>query len=145
MSGKMLCGRDHACCLRAFREGRGETSDVSRVFSIRANIDHWIGRIVVYVNDWREDLMHTECARFPCGYLTLASRIFRITGRSNRHVPGKVDGIVKTHSRSSLEIGRDEQRITRQLLHSIREHHRLVNRSTKKNEATHFVVFDVMF
>src|SRR4029078_12985380 len=98
---------------------------------------------VVYIDYRREDLLHSERACLACSYLTLASRVFGISGRSDRHVPRKVDGVFETHSRARFEVGGDEQWILRKLLHPIDEDYRFINLSTKKDDTSNLVIFDV--
>src|SRR5690348_10996056 len=102
MSGKMFRGGDSSGLLRAFSKRRGKPRHVCRIFSVRTHVNHGIGGVIVYVNHRREDLLYTEYACFACGDLTLASRVFGIAGRSHGHVPGKVDGVVETHSGAGL-------------------------------------------
>src|SRR5215213_8301416 len=141
---KVFCSCDHTCVLRASSERGGESRDVRRVFSIRAPVDTRVRGVVVDVDYGREDLVYTECACFACGDLALLLRVFRVTRLTDSHVPGKVDGIVKAHARAGFEIGGDQQWITRKLLHAIDQNYRLVNRTTKKNDAADFVVFDMV-
>src|SRR5262245_40683926 len=103
--GKVLCSCDGACVLRAFSERRSKSRDVRWIFSVRAHVDHGVSGVVVDVDYGREDLLYTECTCFACGDLALASRVFRVTGRTDSHVPGKVDRIVEAHARAGLEVG----------------------------------------
>ncbi len=144
VSRKVFRSRDGAGGLRAFRERCGKASDIRRIFAIRAHVDHRIRGVVVHVNNRREDLLHSERACFACSYLALAPRVFRIAGRADCHVPREINRVVKPHARSGLEIRRDEQRITRQLLHAVDENHRFINWTTKKYDAADLVIFDVM-
>ena len=144
MSGKVFRGGDHTAALCPCREGCGESRHIRRVFSVRANIDHGIAGIVVHINDRRVDLLYTQGASFTSSYLTLPPRIFRITGRCHCHVPGKVHRIVKTHSRACFQISRNQQRVLRQLLHAIDQHHGFVNRTLKENDAAHLIVDNLM-
>ena len=80
VSGKMFRSRDRARILRTFCKRGSKSRDVSRIFSVRTDVDHGIGGVVVDVDYGREDLLDTECACFACGDLALASRVFRVTG-----------------------------------------------------------------
>src|SRR5438045_355988 len=145
VSGKVFGRGDDPGRLGAFSKRSSEACDLRRIFTIRPHIDHGISSIVVYINYGGEYLLDSERACFTRSYLALTARKFRVAGSGNRHVPGKVYGVVKTHSCARFEIGGDEQWIMGQLLHAIAENHRFINGTAKENQATDFVVFDVMF
>ena len=89
-------------------------------------------------------MLDAERACLARGHLALASRKLRIAGCSHSHVPGKVDGIVKTHSRAGFKVGGDQQRVFGELLHAIDDHHGFVHRAAKQNDPANMIVDNLM-
>src|ERR1043166_3380861 len=116
---KVFCCSDDSASLRSFSKSGSEASNVSRIFTVRPHVYNWIGSIVVDIDNRRKDVLDSHSARFTSSDLALSSRIIRITGCSNCHVPGETDSILEPHSRSGLQISRDEQRVMCELLHSV--------------------------
>src|SRR6056297_556119 len=63
MSGKVFGTGGYPCCMQTFHIGLSKLTYFFRTFTKRSIIDHWIGCIVIYINDWSEIEMNSDFAK----------------------------------------------------------------------------------
>src|SRR5215471_2955298 len=113
---KMLHGRDDAARLDASNERRDVPGHLLRVLAEAPDIDDRVVRVDVDVGDGRVDLVETDRPRLLAEDLSLPARQLRVARGGDRHRPGPVGRVGKTHPDSGLEVRADEQRHPRGLL-----------------------------
>src|SRR5882724_13079584 len=98
MPRKVFCRYDHAVALRTLDEGRNETAHGLGILSVGSNINYRIRRVVVDVSHRRVNLLHAQGPCLARGYHALTARVVGVVCSADRHVPGKIYGVVETHS-----------------------------------------------
>src|SRR5258708_14732969 len=84
---KVFCRCNHTSALRALRKRRSKASYISWIFAVGTYIDHRIRGVVIYINNWSEDVLNSQGSSLTSGDFTLPAAVFRIASRADRHVP----------------------------------------------------------
>ncbi len=141
-AGIVLGRREHAVVLIAADVGRGQPSEQVEVGAERADAEDRVVRLRLHVDDGR--VGEVDADRAALGRADAADLVGQVlrADSGQRHVGGELRGTGELLARSTLEVGRHEERHVGFGLQPVQEIGRVVRRATVDDEPAHAVVTD---
>ena len=109
VAGEMLAAAEHAAVSVSLHGLRAEERNALRVVPEAAHADHGVHGVGVYIEIGREIEVDADAAQLPRRDLRGESRVFRLSGRGQRHAAGNIHRVPReARHHAALLIDGDE-------------------------------------